>query len=73
MRIIGRPKQMPEDHRETVTRAADPCSETAEEFGARLRKICQDISSHCDVDRLCRAFPARIQAVADAEGGRIHP
>ena len=45
----------------------------AEEFGARLRAICQDINDNLDVDNLCKALPKRVQALRDAEGDRISP
>ena len=58
-------------HRESTTRPARPWEETAVEFGVRLRGICEDINQHCDVEGLCRKLPEWVQAVADAQGGRI--
>ena len=58
-------------HRETRSRPATPWTETPVEFGARLRRICQDINANCDVEGLCRKLPEHAQEVADNEGGRI--
>ena len=57
--------------REAITKPSRAWEETADEFGARLSGICEDINQHCDVAGLCRKLPERAQAVADAEGGRI--
>ena len=59
------------DGREETTRPAEPCTETPEEFGARLRSICQGINDNLDVDGLCRDLPNRVQLVVDAQGDRI--
>ena len=47
--------------------------ETREQYIARLKACAADINATCDVERLCRAFPKRVQAVLDAKGGRIAP
>jgi len=60
-------------YRETKTMPATPWQESSEEFGARLRGICNEINQKCDVEGLCRKLPERAQAVVDAEGGRIGP
>ena len=59
--------------REETTRPREPWKETLEEFGARLRGVCQDINDSCDVEGLCRALPKRVQALAEAQGDRIRP
>ena len=35
-----------------------------EDYGKRLKRCCDDINEHLDVDGLCHAFPKRIKAVA---------
>ena len=58
-------------YRERTRRPATPWTETYADFGTRLRSICQEINNTLDVEDLCRALPARAQAVVDAEGRRI--
>ena len=58
---------------EETTRPREPWKETLEEFGARLRGVCQDINDSCDVEGLCRALPKRVQALVEAQGDRIRP
>lgn len=48
-----------------------PWKETPAEFGARLRRICQEINDKLDVEGLCKGWPKRAQEVADAVGDRI--
>ena len=57
--------------REETTRPREPWKETLEEFGARLRGVCQDINDSCDVEGLCRALPKRLQELVDKDGDRI--
>ena len=59
--------------REETTRPREPWKETLEEFGARLRGVCQDINDSCDVEGLCRALLMRVQALVEAQGDRIRP
>ena len=46
-------------------------AETREQYTSRLRACCQAVNSSYNVDGLCRAFPARIAKLRDAEGGRL--
>ena len=48
-----------------------PWTETVEEFGARLRDICDHIDRHFDVEGLCEGLPDRVQEVIDSEGDHI--
>ena len=57
--------------RDAKARPTTPWTETPEQFGARLRLVCQDINSSCDVEGLCRKLPEHAQAVMDADGDRI--
>ena len=57
--------------RETVTQTQEPWHETVEEFGTRLRAICQHVNANFDVEGLCKKLPERLQKVVDAEGDRI--
>ena len=57
--------------RETVSQKRQPWTETVEEFGTRLRSICEHINTHFDVEGLCNGMPKRIQLVIDAQGDRI--
>jgi len=57
--------------RETRTRTTTPWTETVEEFGVRLRDICQDINDTLDVEGLCRQLPRRAQELRDREGDRL--
>jgi hypothetical protein len=45
--------------------------ETREQYGARLKRCCDEINKDLDVDDLCRAFPKRCKLLDDAEGGRL--
>ena len=45
--------------------------ETREQYGARLKRCCEQINKDLDVDDLCRAFPKRCKLLDDAEGGRL--
>ena len=57
--------------RETVSQIRQPWTETVEQLTSRMRGIVQYINANHDVENLCRELPARMQAVIDAEGGRI--
>jgi len=50
---------------------AEPWSESPEDFGVRLRSICQDINNSCNVEGLCRQLPQRLADLADREGDRL--
>ena len=55
--------------RKTVPR--DPCSESVQAYGARLKEVASYINQHYDVGGLCRRLPARVSELLDAEGDRI--
>ena len=57
--------------REGVTQTRQPWTETVDEFGRRLRGICQHINDKHDVEGLCHELPGRLQKLLDAEGDRI--
>ena len=42
-----------------------------EEYGKRLKRCCDDINKHLDVGGLCHAFPKRINAFHDNDGGKL--
>ena len=48
-----------------------PWEETPDAFAGRLRQRCADITAQLNVDGLCRAFPKRIQKLADRKDGRL--
>ena len=58
--------------RETVTQVREPWTETVEDFGVRLKGICQHINDNFDVEGLCEELPYRIQEIIEAEGDRIN-
>ena len=45
--------------------------ETREQYGARLKRCCEEVNAELDVEGLCRDFPKRIKLLRDAQGGRI--
>ena len=45
--------------------------EMREDYGKRLKRCCDDISKHLDVDGLCHAFPKRIKTLRDNDGGKL--
>ena len=57
--------------REAVAQKRQPWVETVEEFGARLREICDHSNTHFDVEGLCEGLPSRVQKAIDADGDRI--
>jgi len=57
--------------REKKTMPARPWQETAAEYRTRIKAICQHINDNHDVEGLCKEFPARLQMLVDAEGGRF--
>ena len=56
---------------EVRCRSARPWEETVPEFTARIKRICQSVNDHHDVEGLCRQFPSRLQQLVDAEGDRL--
>ena len=48
----------------------EPWKETLEEFGARMRQICQDSNENFDVEGLCRAMPKRLRELIEHGGDR---
>ena len=45
--------------------------ETREDYGKRLKRCCDDINKHLDVDGLCHAFPKPFKALHDNDGGKL--
>ena len=41
------------------------------QYTSRLKKVVEDINAHLDVAGLCNGLPKRLQALVDAEGGRL--
>ena len=54
--------------RETVTQTRKPWTETPEQYGRRLRGICQYINDDFDVENLCRELPDRLDDPIEGEG-----
>ena len=50
---------------------ARPWLETRTEYEARLKSCCDNINEHLNVEGLCRALISRIDALVNAEGGRL--
>ena len=49
-----------------------PWTKTVEEFGARLRDICDHINTHFDVEGLCEGLPSRVQIMGgNPEGSAL--
>ena len=55
----------------THTLPAEPWKETRGDFGHRLKEICSYINEAYDVAGLSHEFPDRLEAVYEAQGGRI--
>lgn len=45
--------------------------ESSEEFGSRLRTCCAEVNATLQVEKLCRAFPKRVQQLLETEGERL--
>ena len=45
--------------------------ETVDDYASRLKEVVRRVNTHYDVDGLCRALPARIQLLVDAQGGKL--
>ena len=45
--------------------------ETPAQYTCRIKKVVEDINAHLDVAGLCNGLPKRLQALIDAEGGRL--
>ena len=45
--------------------------ETVDDYASRLKDVVRRVNKHYDVDGLCRALPARIQLLVDAQGGEL--
>ena len=53
-------------------RKRQPWTETVEEFGARLRDICDHINTHIDAEGLCKGLPSRAQNLgSNPEGSAL--
>ena len=58
--------------REAVSQKRQPWTETVEEFGARLRDICDHINTHIDAEGLCKGLPSRAQNLgSNPEGSAL--
>jgi|ETNmetMinimDraft_31_1059906.scaffolds.fasta_scaffold07589_1 hypothetical protein len=55
----------------TKTVPKDPCSETVQAFGTRLKDVAAYINQHYDVDGLCRKLPERVAKLLEAKGDRL--
>ena len=55
----------------TWTLPAKPWEETVEDYSARLRDVVHKVNEEYDVDGLCRELPARVDALHNAEGGKL--
>lgn len=49
----------------------DPCSESVQAYGTRLKEVAAYINTRYDVDGLCRKLPIRVSKLLDAKGDRI--
>ena len=59
-------------HREAAAQKRQPWTETVEEFGARLRDICDHINTHFDAEGLCKGLPSRVQNLgSNPEGSAL--
>ena len=47
--------------------------ETPEELAKRITTVVRELNAECEVANLCRKWPARLQALKAAEGGRLPP
>ena len=45
--------------------------ESVDDYASRLKEVVRRVNMHYDVDGLCRALPARIQLLIDAQGGKL--
>ena len=45
--------------------------ESVGDYASRLKEVVRRVNMHYDVDGLCRALPARIQLLIDAQGGKL--
>ena len=55
----------------TWTLPAKPWEESVEGFGSRLREVVRKVNEQYNVDGLCRELPSRVDALYDAEGGKL--
>ena len=58
--------------RETVTQIKKPWTETPEQYGQRLRGICQYINDNFEMENLCRELPMRLDDLIKRDGDRIN-
>ena len=55
----------------TWTLPAKPWEESVEDFAARLKEVVRKVNAEYNVDGLCHELPVRVQALFDAEGGKV--
>ena len=48
-----------------------PWKETREQYGERLRRICQYVNANFEVEDLCRALPRRLNKLVENGGDRL--
>ena len=48
-----------------------PWEESREAYGARLKRVCEEINATLDVDSLCRNFVKRVDALVANKGERL--
>ena len=53
------------------TLPAHAWEESVDDSASRLKEVARRVNMHYDVDGLCRALPARIQLLLDAQGGKL--
>ena len=56
---------------EARTVPAKAWEETREQYNTRLKNVCEDVNSTCDVEGLCRAFMKRVNQLVERRGGRL--
>ena len=49
----------------------EPWNETPQQFAARLQQVIKDVNKSCNLDGLCREFPARLQELKRRGGDRL--
>ena len=58
-------------HRLAKSVPAKAWEESRDAYGARLKRVVEEINTHHDVEGLCRSFLTRIGDLVDRKGGRL--
>ena len=58
-------------HQLQLTLPRQPWKETREQYGERLRRICQYVNANFEVEDLCRALPRRLNKLVENGGDRL--